>query len=60
MQQFWFAIGQFIDRTFDWFLTPFGWVPVTLIVVAMTLGAIYWLMLQEKFSRRSRERGEHI
>ena len=58
MKDLWFGIGHFIQGTFDWFLTPFGWLPVTIFVIVMALGALYWLMLQGRYNRRAKENNE--
>lgn len=60
MQHLWFAIAQFIERTFDWFLTPWGWVPVTVFIIIMFFGTFYWLLLQGRYNRRALEKGEHL
>ena len=60
MTNIWFGIGHFIQSTFNWFLTPFGWMPVTVFVITLAIGALYWLMLQGRYNRRAKERGEHI
>ena len=58
MQDLWFGIGHFIQTTFDWVLTPFGWLPVTIFIITMALGTLYWLMLQSRYNRRAKETNE--
>ncbi|HMQ76080.1 MAG: hypothetical protein IPM49_12050 [Flavobacteriales bacterium] len=57
MQQIWFGIGHFIQKTFDWFLTPFGWLPPVLFSCVLGFGAIYWMRLQGRYNRKAKEQG---
>ncbi|MBL7963871.1 MAG: hypothetical protein JNM31_08495 [Flavobacteriales bacterium] len=58
MQDIWFAIARLLMFTFDALLVPFGWMPVTAMILVMAFGAIYWLMLQGRYNRRAKERNE--
>ncbi|MCB0791297.1 MAG: hypothetical protein H6595_05705 [Flavobacteriales bacterium] len=60
MQAVWFGIAHFMESTFSWFLTPFGWLPVYGFTLVFAFGAIYWLRLQERYSRKAKERGDSI
>ena len=43
--------------TFDWFLTPFGWLPPVLFSCVLGFGAIYWMRLQGRYNRKAKEQG---
>ncbi len=53
MQQIFFAIGHFLEWTFN-ILTAMGWLPVTLITVVMFGGLFFWLALQAKYNRKAK------
>ncbi|MBV6404020.1 MAG: hypothetical protein IT228_04250 [Flavobacteriales bacterium] len=57
MQQIWFGIGHFLQNTFEWFLTPFGWMPPVLFACVLGFGIVYWLRLQGRFNRKAKEEG---
>jgi hypothetical protein len=56
MQQISFGIAQFLERTFDWFLTPFGWLPNIAFILIFVVGFFYWLLLQGRYNRMAREK----
>lgn len=60
MTDFWFGFGHIAQKLLGWFITPWGWGPVTIFTIVMALGSIYWLMLQSRYNRRAKEKGEHI
>ncbi len=59
MTKFWYGIGHFFQKVFDWVLTPFGWAPVVIFSLVLAFGAIYWLRLQGRYNRTAREKGGH-
>lgn len=60
MTKTWFGIGHFMQTLFDWVLTPLAWVPVVIFSFVLTFGIVYWLMLQARFTRMAKQKGEHI
>jgi len=60
MRDFWFGFGHISQKVLGWLITPWGWGPVTIFTIVMAAGAIYWLMLQSRYNRRAKEKGEHI
>lgn len=60
MQEVFFSIARFLEATFDWLLVPFGWLPIVAFSLILGFGALYWLMLQARYTRRARERKEYI
>lgn len=60
MNAIWYAIGHFLQKTFNWLLVPFGWGPVVLFSVMIAFGLGYWMWWQGKYNRRAKEKGEYI
>jgi hypothetical protein len=60
MTKIWYGIGHFMQTLFNWVLTPFGWTPVVIFSLVLGFGAIYWLVLQARFTRSAKEKGDHI
>jgi hypothetical protein len=60
MQSFFFAIGHFLQATFNALLVPGQWGPVWLFIVVLAFGAVYWMNAQAKYTRRAKERKEYI
>lgn len=56
MQQISFGIAKFMEKTFEWLLTPFGWLPSIAFIAIGILGLVYWLMMQMRYNREARER----
>jgi len=59
MTDFWFGFGHGMQWLLDG-LVALGWLPVTVFTIVMAIGAIYWMMLQGRYNRRAKEKGEHI
>lgn len=60
MKAIWYGIGKSVEWTIDTFITPWGWMPVTVFILVMAFGALYWLNWQGKYNRRAKERSELI
>jgi hypothetical protein len=60
MTKLWYGIGHSLQTLMDWVLTPFGWAPVVIFSLVLAFGAIYWLMLQGRYSRAAKEKGGHL
>ncbi|MFZ1688824.1 MAG: hypothetical protein WAU70_15455 [Flavobacteriales bacterium] len=59
MRDFWFGFGHVMQWLLS-FLVKLDWLPVIVFTIVMAIGAIYWLMLQNRFNQRAKEKGEHI
>ena len=57
MQKIFFSIGRLMETTFDWLLTPFGWMPVAAIGSLLFVGMVYWLFLQGKYNQQAASKG---
>lgn len=59
MTDFWFGFGHGMQWLLS-FLVGMGWFPVILFTIVMAIGSIYWLILQNRYNQRAKEKGEHI
>lgn len=57
MQKIWFGIAKFLEATFDWLLTPFGWFPVISFILILAFGFVYWMVLQNRYNQEARRKG---
>ena len=57
MQDIFFALGHFLESTFNLLLVPFAGLPVTAIFVLMFVGLFYWLFLQGKYNAKAKKDG---
>ncbi len=60
MMHVWFSIARFMQKSFDLLLVSFGWAPVYIFACVLAFGALYWLNLQAKMTRRAKEKNEYI
>ena len=60
MQDFFFAIGHFCQKTFDWFLVSLGWITPVVFAIVLAIGAADCMMSQARYTRKAIERNERI
>jgi hypothetical protein len=54
MQDISFAIGHFLEATFT-ILPALGWLPNIAFILIISLGLLYWVVLQGRYNRKARE-----
>lgn len=60
MTHVWFWFGHLFQWTFKNLLVPMGWAPVYIFMIVLAFGALYWMNLQSKYTKRAKDRNEYI